>query len=265
MKKESLLVVEDEQIMREALCDYFLSEGHNIDTACDGDKALKKFNLEEYDVMIIDLLLPGRDGLAVLKEAKEKNPKAKIIIITAYPSYESEMEARRRGAIDYLQKPFELSYLESLITEPYVDIDVVPVPPVEEPLVEEEVVTPCIWTQAGIVQKRLCTRRYLCDKGCDFHTAMIKKEKFRTDPRIQPFIDKLNSVTGRNQCRYTMSGNMSYRSCPKLYYCDKCEFDQIIQNKVDHQLGVRAARRKRTQAKELSQIKKMYKPVHSDN
>lgn len=265
MKKESMLIVEDEQIMREALFDYFSSEGHSVDTASDGDEALKKFQLEDYDAMIIDLLLPGRDGLSVLKEAKEKNPKAKIIIITAYPTYESEMEARRRGAIEYLQKPFELSELESLIKETYADRDVIPVPLVEEPLSEEDAAAPCIWTQAGIVQKRLCTRRYLCDKGCNFHTAMMKKEKFRNDPRIQPFLTKLTSVTGRNQCRYTMSGHVSYRSCPWLYYCDKCEFDQVIQDKVDRQLGIRAARRRRTQAEGLSQIKKMYKTAHSDN
>ena len=112
MKKESMLVVEDEDIMRDALVDYFSDGGHKVDTAIDGDKELKKYNLEDYDVMIIDLKLPGRNGLSVLKEVRIKNPKAKVIIITAYPSVETETEAIRGGAIDYLAKPFDLNYLE---------------------------------------------------------------------------------------------------------------------------------------------------------
>ena len=78
MRKETMLVVEDEDIMREALCDYFSDEGHKVDTANDGDKALEKFNLEDYNVMIVDLKLPGRDGLSVLKEIRAKNSKAKV-------------------------------------------------------------------------------------------------------------------------------------------------------------------------------------------
>ena len=129
MKKENMLVVEDEEIMREALVDYFSDEGHKVDTANDGDKALEKFNLEDYNVLIIDLRLPGRDGLSVLDEVKAKNPKAKVIIITAYPSVETEKEALRKGAIEYLQKPFELTYLETLIRQS-LEVDIIPTPPV---------------------------------------------------------------------------------------------------------------------------------------
>ena len=93
MRKENMLVVEDEDIMREALVDYFSDGGHTVDTANDGEKALEKYNLEDYNVMIIDLRLPGRDGLSVLEEVRQKNPKAKVIIITAYPSAETEEEA----------------------------------------------------------------------------------------------------------------------------------------------------------------------------
>lgn len=69
--------------------------------------------------MIIDLKLPGCDGLSVLKEIRAKNPKAKVIIITAYPSIETAKEAMRRGATDYLPKPFELDYLETIIKQSY--------------------------------------------------------------------------------------------------------------------------------------------------
>ena len=73
MKKESILVVEDEDIMRESLVDWFSSEDHKVDAAADGDNALKDINLEDYDVMIVDLKLPGRDGLSVLKIPKQKS------------------------------------------------------------------------------------------------------------------------------------------------------------------------------------------------
>ena len=99
MKKESMLVVEDEDIMREALVDYFSDGGHEVDAANDGDNALEKVNLEDYNVIIIDLKLPGRDGLSVLKDVRAKNPDAKVIIITAYPSIETEEEAKRIGEI----------------------------------------------------------------------------------------------------------------------------------------------------------------------
>ncbi|MFP4082657.1 MAG: response regulator [Candidatus Aminicenantes bacterium] len=264
MKKESMLVVEDEDIMREALVDYFSGGGHKVDTANDGDNALTKLNLEDYDVMIIDLRLPGRDGLSVLKEVRAKNPKTKVIIITAYPSYESKMEALRWGAVDYLAKPFELNHLEDLITQPY-EVDVVPAPQVEEPTVEEEIVTPCIWMQAGIVKKRMCTHRYECLRGCDFFVAMMKKEKFKNDPRIKPYLEKVYSLLGRNQCRYTLSGELSFRDCTRLYNCASCELDQMVQHKIEQQIALKNARRKRKQTERLAQVTMKKKPIRTDH
>jgi len=248
MDKESILVVEDEDIMRESLVDWFSSEDHKVDAARDGDEALKDFNLNDYDVMIVDLKLPGRDGLSVLSEVRVKNPKTKVIIITAYPSVDTAEEAMRRGAVDYLAKPFELERLGTLITKAR-NIQLVTAPvempvPVEVPTVEEEVASPCIWFQAEIVKKRMCTFGYQCSSGCSFHTAMMKKETNRSDARIKPFLDKLNALVGKSQCRYTMNGDISFRICPNLYHCEQCEFGQICQDQVDRQLAIKAARRK---------------------
>jgi CheY-like chemotaxis protein len=259
MKKVSMLVVEDEAIMREALVDYFSREGHHVDSADDGDKALENVNLMNYKIMIIDLKLPGRDGISVLKEARMKNPGAKVIIITAFPSKETKMEALREGAVDYLQKPFELEYLETLIRQAYEveelpapdveefpapEVEEVPVPIFEEPIVEEKIVNPCIWMQAGLVQKRMCSLGYQCLGSCKFHAAMMKKEKIKNDPRIKPFIDKLHSLLGGRDCRYTMNGAISIRSCPRLYHCERCEFDQIFQDEIDRQRAIKNAQRK---------------------
>ncbi len=247
MAKESILVVEDEDIMRESLVDWFSSEDHKVDAAGDGEKALKDFNLTDYDVMIVDLKLPGRDGLSVLSEVRVKNPKVKVIIITAYPSVDTAVEAMRRGAVDYLAKPFELERLGTSIQRSRGLATVAPLEmplPVEVPPAEEEVASPCIWHQAGIIKKRICTLGYRCSSECSFHAAMVRKEKNRTDPRIKPFLDKLNALTGKNQCRYTMNGDISFRICPNLYHCEQCEYDHICQDQVDRQLALKAARRK---------------------
>ncbi|MFC2170149.1 response regulator [Acidobacteriota bacterium] len=264
MKKENMLVVEDEDIMREALVDYFSDGGHNVDTANDGEMALEKFNLKDYNIMIIDLRLPGRDGLSILEEVKRKNPKAKVIIITAYPTVETEEEAIRKGASEYIQKPFELTYLETLIKQSY-EIDIVPAPPVEEPLVEDLIIAPCIWMQAGIVKKRRCTLGYQCQNVCNFHAAMIKKEKFSDDPRIKPFLGKLASQTGRNECRYTMSGEISARTCSQVYSCENCELHQTIQDEVDCQIAIKAANRKKLQANQDIQAVVKHKPIRADH
>jgi CheY-like chemotaxis protein len=264
MKKENMLVVEDEEIMRDALVDYFSDEGHKVDTASDGDKSLEKINFKNYDIMIIDLRLPGRDGLSVLDEARAKNPKAKVIIITAYPSVETEKEAMQRGAVEYLQKPFELNYLETLIRQSF-EVDIIPTPPVEEPVFEEKIIAPCIWMQAGIIPKRSCTLGYQCQNVCNFHLAMMKKEKFSSDPRIKSFLEKLVSQAGRYECRYTISGEISSRSCSQLYRCESCELHQTIQDEVDHQAVLKAEHRKRLQSKPLSQVTVKQKPVRKDH
>lgn len=264
MERQKMLVVEDEDIMREALCDYFSDSGHTVDTARDGEKALEKLNFEDYNVMIIDLKLPGRDGISVLREAKKKNPKAKVIIITAYPSIETEEKAMQDGALNYLPKPFELDYLETLIRQSY-EIVIIPTPPVEEPVIEEEIVNPCIWTQAGIVNKRMCTYGYNCAKICDFHVQMMNKERFRNDPRIKPYISKLYAQLGKKQCRYVMSGQISHRSCSQLFDCPNCEFDQTRQDEVSRQLEIKARRveRMRTGSPGLVTVKR--KPARTDH
>jgi CheY-like chemotaxis protein len=249
MVKESILVVEDEDVMRESLVDWFSSEDHKIDAASDGDKALEKYDLEDYDVVIVDLKLPGRDGLSVLSEVRVKNPETKVIIITAYPTVDTAVEAMRRGAVDYLEKPFELDRLESSIKRSR-DIQLVVAEPavkpapVEAPPAEEKDVSPCIWYQADVIKKRMCTVGYQCSSGCVFHATMMKNEKYSKNPKIKPYLDKINDMLGMNQCRYTMNGDISFRICPNLYHCENCAFDQMCQDEVERQLAIKAANRK---------------------
>jgi len=94
---------------------------------------------------------------------------------------------------------------------------------------------------------------------------MMKKEKFRDDPRIKPYLDKLNSLLGRKQCRYVMSGEISLRSCDRLFRCESCDFDQTMQDEVDRQLAIKDARRKRMQVKGYDRVTTTHKSGRSDH
>jgi len=113
--KELILIVEDEEGMREALCEWLTEGGYKVETAKNGEDGLRI--ISDYDValVLLDLRLPGKDGISVLKEAKTIRPQLKVIIITAYPSPQTKEAALKEGAVDYLPKPFDLNDLEKLI------------------------------------------------------------------------------------------------------------------------------------------------------
>ena len=112
-----ILIVEDEAVMRESLRDWLTDSGYQVETVEDGEEALETIAMQDFDLLILDLKLPGKDGLEVLREARAKSPQLKVIIITAYPSVETAVEAMKEGAVDYLLKPFEYNQLEKVIQE----------------------------------------------------------------------------------------------------------------------------------------------------
>ena len=114
-KAKSILVVEDESIMRESLRDWLAEAGYHVETAEEADKALKAIAERDFGLLILDLRLPGTGGIDLLRKARAKRPQLKGIIITAYPSVQTAVEAMKEGAIDYLQKPFDLNRLEESI------------------------------------------------------------------------------------------------------------------------------------------------------
>jgi DNA-binding NtrC family response regulator len=114
---KSILVVDDEPAMRESLRDWLIELGYRVETCSSGDEALTLISERNHDVLILDLKLPGKNGLEVLKEAKKLQPDVKGIIISAYPSVDTAIEAMRQGAIEYLPKPLDLSKLEKLVAK----------------------------------------------------------------------------------------------------------------------------------------------------
>jgi DNA-binding NtrC family response regulator len=112
---KTILIVEDEAIVRESLTEWLTDEGYDVVVARDGNEALKIIEERDFSTVLLDLRLPGKDGLQVLREARLKKPQIRGIIITAYPTVENAVDAMKLGAADFLTKPIDLDRLEKLI------------------------------------------------------------------------------------------------------------------------------------------------------
>lgn len=106
MKEVKILVVDDETVVRESLRDWLSEAGYQVLTAEDGFKALNIIEREQIGIMIADLVMPGMDGIELMKRAKEIQPRMEVIIITAYGSVPTAIAAIKEGAYDYIEKPF---------------------------------------------------------------------------------------------------------------------------------------------------------------
>jgi two-component system C4-dicarboxylate transport response regulator DctD len=114
-KKAKIIVVDDEEIMRDSLRDWLVDVGHEVWTAENGDQALEIIRKENPGVAVIDLILPGTDGIDLLKKARRISPNMQVIIITAYGSVPTAIAAIKEGAYDYIEKPFLPGKVELII------------------------------------------------------------------------------------------------------------------------------------------------------
>ncbi len=102
---EAILVADDEPGVRESLAEVLRDAGYRVETAADGDAALAALEQQDFAVVVTDLRMPGADGLAVLRRAREISPQTVVLVMTAHASVESAVAALRAGAADYLLKP----------------------------------------------------------------------------------------------------------------------------------------------------------------
>lgn len=115
METNSILIVDDEKIVRESLCHWFEEEGYKIDTAEDAEHALKLFEKHKYDLLLVDMKMPGMSGLELLEKIKEIDEDCIFILITAYASVPTAIKALKNGAYDYITKPIDPDELEHIV------------------------------------------------------------------------------------------------------------------------------------------------------
>jgi two-component system, NtrC family, response regulator AtoC len=110
-----ILVVDDEEIVRDSLTGWLEEDGYSVLTACDGNVALERLKAGKFAILLVDLKMPGPDGLEVLRAARTMQPEAAVIIMTAYATVDTAVQAMKAGAYDYLVKPFEPEELSLMV------------------------------------------------------------------------------------------------------------------------------------------------------
>jgi two-component system response regulator PilR (NtrC family) len=112
---EKILVVDDEQSLRDVLSIMLKRAGYAVTNVCDGDEAIEQLNKEIFDLVITDLRMPKVDGMEVLKAVKSSSPETVVLVITAFATADSAVEAMKHGAYDYLTKPFQVDEVQLII------------------------------------------------------------------------------------------------------------------------------------------------------
>lgn len=115
MNNANILIVDDEKNIRLTIAQSLDPLGYQVATADNGEDALLQLQAQEYDLILLDLKMPGMNGLEVLRRAIEIQPEIKIIIISAHGTIEDAVEAMKLGAVDFLQKPFTPKELRDLV------------------------------------------------------------------------------------------------------------------------------------------------------
>ncbi len=112
-----ILVIDDDESIRKVMTSVLQDKGYIVDTAKDGEEAIKKTRINFYNLALIDIRLPDMEGIELLNRLKDSTPKMVKIILTGYPSLENAIDAVNKGADGYLIKPVNMSALFEKIEE----------------------------------------------------------------------------------------------------------------------------------------------------
>jgi DNA-binding NtrC family response regulator len=115
--KNRVLIVDDEKNIRLTLSSALESLDIRVDTAVNGEEALAKLETGDFGLILLDLKMPGMDGMEVLRLVRKKRPQIKVVIITAHGTIDSAVDAMKLGAVDFLQKPFAPREIRELVTK----------------------------------------------------------------------------------------------------------------------------------------------------
>ena len=110
-----LLIVEDEKELCDTISKSLYESGYEVDTCYDGYEALDYILTEDYDLIVLDLNLPGMDGMDILRELRKENEETKVLILSARSQIIDKVEGLDAGANDYMEKPFHIQELEARI------------------------------------------------------------------------------------------------------------------------------------------------------
>jgi DNA-binding NtrC family response regulator len=110
-----ILVIEDEEKLRRVIQLHLSSHGHDVSTTAVAEDALWQVSTETYDLILTDLKLPGMDGLSLLDSIHHQKPELPVIVMTAFSNVETAVDAMKKGATDFLQKPFSLDHLTTIV------------------------------------------------------------------------------------------------------------------------------------------------------
>lgn len=114
---EKVLLVDDEQEFLDTLAERMRNRGIDVETTTSAEVALKQADNVAYDAIVLDLMMPGMDGLQVLQILKKKNPDIQVILLTGYATLNKGLEAMKLGALDFIEKPADIKILTEKIKE----------------------------------------------------------------------------------------------------------------------------------------------------
>jgi two-component system nitrogen regulation response regulator GlnG len=115
MSIKRILVADDEESIRWVLSKALSKQGYQVDLASNGQQALEMSRDKRYDLAVLDIKMPGLSGLDLLSRVQEESPGTLVVIMTAESSMKNAVEAMKRGAYDYITKPFDLDTLDAII------------------------------------------------------------------------------------------------------------------------------------------------------
>jgi len=119
MKRPRILLVDDEVAFANNLLKLLSKRGYDVVVVYNGADAVNMVGEKEFDVIILDMKMPGMDGIATLKEIKKKAPLVEVVILTGHGSVESGIEGMQLGAFDFLMKPVSIDDLQEKVSEAY--------------------------------------------------------------------------------------------------------------------------------------------------
>jgi len=238
---KTVLLVEDETIVRESLKDWLTEVGYAVAAAEDGEQALEMAKREKFGAMVVDLKLPGKDGIQVIKEARGENPELQAIMITAYPSPETASEAMKAGAVDYVIKPFSPEKIEKLLEEILIGKPLTPAP---VPVKTQEVIRREEAIRSALEQGQAAFHKgAYADAVKGFEKVLILSpghlDARQWLARAKRAAAGLGGMTGVEEaetpgkakpCVWMKMGVVRYRMCTNDFNCLTCEFDQQMQS-----------------------------------